>query len=124
MVDADFDTELDSLPRLIAEAAEPLLEIDDPAFGALFDRFGKRRFVHRRDALAEQGAEDAVDKPAPLTKVAPDAPVMLELAVERALSKDPNERPTAAELGEMLRDLIMGMRISSRARRSTDSYPA
>jgi eukaryotic-like serine/threonine-protein kinase len=66
----------------------------------------------------------AVDKPAPLTKVAPDAPVMLELAVERALAKDPTERPTAAELGEMLRDLIMGMRISSRARRSTDSYTA
>ena len=45
MVDADFDTELDSLPRLIAEAAEPLPDIDDPAFGALFDRFGDARVV-------------------------------------------------------------------------------
>ena len=27
MVDADFDTELDSLPRLIADAAEPLPDI-------------------------------------------------------------------------------------------------
>ena len=45
MVDADFDTELDSLPRMIAEAAEPLPDIDDPAFGALFDRFGDARVV-------------------------------------------------------------------------------
>ena len=45
MVDADFDTELDSLPRLIADAAEPLPDIDDPAFGSFFDRFGDARVV-------------------------------------------------------------------------------
>ena len=45
MVDADFDTELETLPSLIAEAAEPLPDIDDPRFGAFFDRFGDARVV-------------------------------------------------------------------------------
>ena len=40
-----LDTDLDLLPRLIADAAEPLPDIDDPAFGALFDRFGDARVV-------------------------------------------------------------------------------
>jgi protein-L-isoaspartate(D-aspartate) O-methyltransferase len=34
-----------SLPELIRDHAEPLPEIDDPAFGALFDRFGDARVV-------------------------------------------------------------------------------
>ena len=33
------------IPALIAAAAEPLPQIDDPAFGALFDRFGDARVV-------------------------------------------------------------------------------
>lgn len=37
--------EPDDLPRIIAGAAEPLPDIDDPAFGALFDRFGDARIV-------------------------------------------------------------------------------
>src|SRR5881275_2427387 len=40
-----LDADLDLLPRLIADAAEPLPEIDDPAFGALFDRFADARVV-------------------------------------------------------------------------------
>src|SRR3954447_15612023 len=40
-----LDAELDLLPRLMAEAAEPLPEIDDRAFGAMFDRFGDARVV-------------------------------------------------------------------------------
>jgi erythromycin esterase-like protein len=40
-----LDLELDSLPRLIADAAEPLLDIDDPAFGKFFDRFADARVV-------------------------------------------------------------------------------
>jgi erythromycin esterase-like protein len=40
-----LDTELDSLPRLIADAAEPVPDIDDAAFGAMFDRFGDARVV-------------------------------------------------------------------------------
>src|SRR3954453_8259385 len=40
-----LDTELQPLSRLIRSAAEPLPDIDDPAFGALFDRFGDARVV-------------------------------------------------------------------------------
>ena len=35
-----LDTEVHSLARLIAEAAEPLPEIDDSSFAEAFDRFG------------------------------------------------------------------------------------
>jgi hypothetical protein len=34
-----------SLPQLVAEAAEPLPDLEDPAFGAFFDRFGACRVV-------------------------------------------------------------------------------
>ena len=34
-----------SLPELIRDAAEPLPDLDDPAFGALFDRFGDAKVV-------------------------------------------------------------------------------
>src|SRR3546814_19686801 len=34
-----------SLPEMIGQAAEPLPDFDDPAFGALFDRFADRRVV-------------------------------------------------------------------------------
>jgi erythromycin esterase-like protein len=40
-----LDADLDLLPALIAEQAEPLPDIDDPAFGAMFDRFGDARVV-------------------------------------------------------------------------------
>ena len=40
-----LDIDLDTLPRLIAEAADPLPHIDDPAFGAMFDRFADARVV-------------------------------------------------------------------------------
>src|SRR3954451_7672627 len=40
-----LDTDLDVLPELIAKAAEPFSDIDDPAFAALFDRFGDARVV-------------------------------------------------------------------------------
>ncbi len=33
------------LPQMIAEAAEPLSELDDPTFGQVFDRFADRRVV-------------------------------------------------------------------------------
>jgi protein-L-isoaspartate(D-aspartate) O-methyltransferase len=35
----------ETLPQMIAAAAEPLPDIDDPAFGRLFDRFADRRVV-------------------------------------------------------------------------------
>ncbi|MFU0506109.1 protein-L-isoaspartate(D-aspartate) O-methyltransferase [Pseudaminobacter sp. NGMCC 1.201702] len=34
-----------SLPNMIAAAAEPLPDFEDPAFGAMFDRFAERRVV-------------------------------------------------------------------------------
>ena len=34
-----------SLPEMIADAAEPLPDLDDPSFGQLFDRFADRRVV-------------------------------------------------------------------------------
>lgn len=40
-----FDAPEPSLPRMIAEAAEPLPTLEDPAFGALFDRFADARVV-------------------------------------------------------------------------------
>jgi erythromycin esterase-like protein len=39
------ETALDTLPQLIAEAAEPLPDIDDERFDAFFDRFGDARVV-------------------------------------------------------------------------------
>lgn len=40
-----LETELEKLPRLIGESAEPLPHIDDERFGAFFDRFGDARVV-------------------------------------------------------------------------------
>ena len=40
-----LDSQVDTLPGLIADAAEPLPGIDDPAFGAMFDRFADARIV-------------------------------------------------------------------------------
>jgi erythromycin esterase-like protein len=40
-----LDTELELLPDLIRRSAEPLPDLDDPAFGALFDRFRDARVV-------------------------------------------------------------------------------
>ena len=40
-----LDTKVDGLAGLIAQAAEPLPNIDDPEFGAKFDRFGDARVV-------------------------------------------------------------------------------
>ena len=34
-----------TLPEVIAAAAEPLRDFDDPAFASLFDRFADRRVV-------------------------------------------------------------------------------
>jgi erythromycin esterase-like protein len=40
-----LDADVDRLPQTIALAAEPLPDVEDPAFGALFDRFGDARVV-------------------------------------------------------------------------------
>src|SRR3954466_4952629 len=40
-----LDSDLAVLPRLIADAAEPLPDIDDRTFGEFFDRYGGARVV-------------------------------------------------------------------------------
>src|SRR3954466_644608 len=40
-----LDSDLELLPRLIADAAEPLPDIDDRTFGEFFDRFADARVV-------------------------------------------------------------------------------
>jgi erythromycin esterase-like protein len=40
-----LDTDLETLPQLIADAAEPLPDIDGERFGASFDRFGDARVI-------------------------------------------------------------------------------
>jgi eukaryotic-like serine/threonine-protein kinase len=62
----------------------------------------------------------AVQQAPELTKAVPDAPPKLEAAVRRAMRKEPEERPTATELGAMLRELLHEMRPSSRFRRMGD----
>jgi len=42
---ADLDIQARTTAELIARAAEPLPDIDDPAFGSFFDRFGDARIV-------------------------------------------------------------------------------
>jgi tRNA A-37 threonylcarbamoyl transferase component Bud32 len=62
----------------------------------------------------------AVEEPEALTKVAPDAHPKLEAAVMRAMRKEPAERPTAAQLGTMLRELLPEIGATSRSRRGGD----
>lgn len=38
-------TDRKALPQMVADAAEPLPDIEDPSFGPLFDRYGDRRVV-------------------------------------------------------------------------------
>src|SRR5437763_13642659 len=40
-----LDTDLELLPRLIADTAEPLPDIEDRTFGEFFDRFAGARVV-------------------------------------------------------------------------------
>jgi tRNA A-37 threonylcarbamoyl transferase component Bud32 len=63
----------------------------------------------------------AVESAPQLTSVAPDAHPKLDVAVMRAMSKDPEQRPTAAEMGGMLRELLAEIRSTDRARRSGDN---
>ncbi len=43
--DAGSEALVETVPRMIAAAAEPLPHIEDPAFGAMFDRFADARVV-------------------------------------------------------------------------------
>ena len=63
----------------------------------------------------------AIEEPPELTAVVPDAHPGLDSAVKRAMAKDPEHRPTAAELGGVLKDLVQEMRTAGRTRRASDS---
>jgi eukaryotic-like serine/threonine-protein kinase len=62
----------------------------------------------------------AVEEAPELTSVAPDAHPKLGAAVTRAMQKEPQQRPTAAQLGLMLRDLLADIRVAGRSRRGSD----
>jgi hypothetical protein len=64
----------------------------------------------------------ALQKPMALRNVVPEAHPKLEVAVTSALRKEPEERPTATQLGSMLRDLLVEFRGSARNRRVNDVY--
>jgi serine/threonine protein kinase len=64
----------------------------------------------------------AVEEAPSLRTAVPDAPPSLDTAVKRAMAKEPNERPTAAELGAMLRGLVQEIRGAARTRRASDTY--
>jgi len=66
----------------------------------------------------------AIEQPPPLTEVAADTPPRLEEAVMRAMRKEPEERPTAAQLGLLLRELLQEHRVSGRGRRVSDLHRA
>lgn len=63
----------------------------------------------------------AVEEAPPLSKVVPDAHPMLVETVTRAMKKEPADRPTAAQLGTMLRELLAEIRTPpGQARRASD----
>ena len=64
----------------------------------------------------------AVEEAPPLTTVVPDVHPSLADAVSRAMRKEPEDRPTAAQLGTMLRELLGEIRTSGRARRASDLH--
>jgi len=62
----------------------------------------------------------AVEEPPALTKFVPDAHPKLETAVMKAMRKEPEGRPTAAQLGATLRELLQEIRAPGRTRRASD----
>lgn len=62
----------------------------------------------------------AMAEPIELSKVVPDAHPKMEAAVMMALKKEPELRPTASQLGGMLREVVQEFRGSPRNRRVSD----
>jgi serine/threonine protein kinase len=63
----------------------------------------------------------ALEKARPLGSLLPDLYPKLEIAVTSAMRKEPEERPTAAELSSMLRDVVLEAKIPGRSRRRGDA---
>ncbi|MFL5483784.1 MAG: serine/threonine-protein kinase [Gemmatimonadaceae bacterium] len=66
----------------------------------------------------------AMEKARPLSSLIPDAYPKLEIAVTSAMRKEPEERPTAAQLGAMLRDVVLDAKVPGRNRRAGDHLKA
>ena len=66
----------------------------------------------------------ALEKARPLSSVFPEVYPKLEIAVTSAMRREPEERPTAAQLSTMLRDVLMEARGPGRNRRAGDSLRA
>jgi tRNA A-37 threonylcarbamoyl transferase component Bud32 len=81
---------------------------------------GQLPFEHTAGGHLSLMRMHAVEKPLALTRVAPDTHPKLEVAVASAMRKEPEERPTAAQLGGMLRDLLQEFRAPNRGRRASD----
>ncbi|HUR00041.1 MAG TPA: serine/threonine-protein kinase [Gemmatimonadaceae bacterium] len=85
---------------------------------------GKLPFEHNAGGHLSLMRMHAMAKPPALSSVVPDVDPKLELAALLAMSKDSTDRPTAAELGSMLKNLIADTRTGPRNRRTSDLYPA
>ena len=64
----------------------------------------------------------ALHRARPLSEALPDVYPKLEIAVTSAMRKEPEERPTAAQLSAMLRDVLLDARSPARNRRAGDQY--
>jgi protein-L-isoaspartate(D-aspartate) O-methyltransferase len=85
-----------SLPGLIAEAAEPLPDLDGPAFGALFDRYADRRVVLLGEA--SHGTSEFYRARAAITRRLIEQHGFSTIAVEA-------DWPDAAAIDHYVRDL-------------------
>src|SRR4051794_4872558 len=91
-----LDTDLDILPGLIARAAEPLPDFQDPRFGAMFDRFGDARVVLLGEA--SHGTSEFYRARAAITRRLIEQHGFSTLAVEA-------DWPDAAAIDRYVRDL-------------------
>jgi len=83
---------------------------------------GRLPFERTADGHLSLMRMHAMDKPMPLGKVVSDAHPKLEVAVTSAMRKEPAERPTAAQMSAMLRELLPELKNPGRNRRAVDHY--
>ena len=83
---------------------------------------GRLPFERTADGHLSLMRMHAMDKPTPLGKVVSDAHPKLEVAVTSAMRKEPAERPTAAQMSAMLRELLPELKNPGRNRRAVDHY--
>ncbi len=93
-----------TLPELVAEAAEPLPDLDDPAFGPLFDRFAGRRVVLLGEA--SHGTSEFYRARAAITRRLIEEHGFTIVAVEA-------DWPDAAAVDRYVRHRTQGMRLDA-----------